>query len=499
MHSGSTTDATLTHVVRLLLALGALAPLACGKPAPRGVVLVVIDTLRADHLGAYGYRRETSPVLDALAADGTLFSDAVAPSPWTLPSISTLMTSLYPSVHGASEATQSRGRRGPDADLTSVLSRSHTTLAEILQERGFRTAAFIQGAYPSAVFGMDQGFDRFADNETPGLRFDVEAVLRWLEDEAPERFLVYLHIGDVHSPYTVPFRAANCRRAAVDERARALCEEHERYQAYDFSPGYRGRIDGSRENLLELKRRGRRPRKADLQRLVDLYDRSIAYTDEWIGRLIDGLRGSGLYDETIVVVTSDHGEEFFDHGGLEHGRTYFEEMMRVPLIVRVPGMGRGVVVDTQVGLVDVLPTLLDLLEIEHSQALQGRSVAAAIRGEEIEPHVYHGEASHLPRSGAIRGQGWKFVYSDGAADLLFDLRNDPAERRSLCPVQVARCRALRDQASAWRRRAAERRTALQLSGDELGEIDDTTRERLRALGYLDDSQAGEPPGDGDAP
>ena len=474
------------------LAYLSLGLLACSPAVPpRNVVLVVVDTLRADHLGVYGYERPTSPRIDAFAADALRFADATSPAPWTLPSLATLMTSLYPSVHRATSESDLEDMtwyfQPREFRAFSKLHDAHLPLAEILRDAGFATWGAVQGSYPTGVFGLSQGFETYRQNATPGIRFDLEDAFAWLDAKQPERFLLYLHVIEVHAPYTPIEIRRGAHRKLDPERMpyyrEAVAEERLRFLKSDFDPGYRGPIDGSQENLSQFARPGTRVRARDVQQLVALYDRGIAYVDHWVGELIDGLRERGLYDETIVVLTSDHGEEFFEHGRFEHSFSYYEEMLKVPLIVRVPGEARGVVVDETVGLVDVLPSLLDWLEIPAPDGLQGRSLRPGAGGDEAPERAYLGEASLRKGDLALRGPGWKYIRSGQGNEELYDLVADPRERTNRCAQQPADCE--RHRARLAERVAEHRARAKLLAKPEPAMIDDATLQELKALGYAD--------------
>ncbi|HLK09774.1 MAG TPA: sulfatase [Candidatus Binatia bacterium] len=471
-----------------------LAGVGCRREPPRppeGVVFVVVDALRADHLGCYGYtRRPTSPHLDALAAGATRFAQAISSTPWTLPSLATMFTSLYPSVHGATLASDI-GRwltDHPHFKPVTVLDESRVTLAEMLRAQGFATGGFVQGSYPAPEFGFGQGFERYDANVHPGIRFNVDALLGWLEGVRPRRFFAYLHVAEVHSPYTPPPPNAWYSTTSPDPRNRAVAlaldEERARYRRWDFDPGYTGWLDGTWESLAAA-RRGRRLDPRDVEHLTAIYDRGIAYADYWIGALLDGLTDRGLLDRTVVVVTSDHGEELYDHGGVEHCRTYYEEMMHVPLIVRVPGLGRGRVVEQEVGLIDLAPTILDLLGVEGGRSLQGRSLVPLIRGKTLEERPVFGEASQVAGLEAVRTEGWTYVHAVDGEERLYDLRADPQERSDICAGEAPRCAALREQLNDHRQAMAAAAARLALPAPERAQVDERTRERLRQLGYAD--------------
>jgi arylsulfatase A-like enzyme len=455
------------------------------------VVLIVVDTLRADHLGCYGYPRRTSPRIDALAADAIRFERALSPSPWTLPALASLMTALYPALHGARIPSKVGGARwllGPSRfQPTSSLHASRTTLAEILQSRGFATLGLVRGSYPSKAFGFAQGFEEYRDNATPGIRWDVEEALAWLARRRPERFLVYLHAIEVHAPYApieISRFGAEAPGAPLDAFRAKLLEERNRFREFDFDPAYRGAVDGSLGNLREMAAAGPLLPRQDLERLVSLYDSEIAYTDYWIGRLIDGLEELGLYDEALLVLTSDHGEEFLEHGRLQHSFSYYEEVLRVPLLLRVPGAGAGLVREP-VSLIDVLPTVLDVLGIEVDLPFQGRSLRPLWQGRSLPARVHVGEASFEAGNKALLEGGWKYVRRGSGQEELYHLEADPAERQNRCAAEPERCEALRQQLAEWEASTEALAGELALPPAEPAVIPEATLEQLQALGYAE--------------
>lgn len=472
-----------------------LVPLGC-EPATRGdepvegAILILVDALRADHLGCYDYARETSPALDALAADGTLFLNAVSPAPWTLPTMGTIWTSLSPSVHGASRPSSLKGWMTDRKDFRPVTSlhESRTTLAEVLDVAGFSTVAYVDGSYPGATFGFAQGFDEFFEDDLYGVRMHTEALLDWLERKRGERFFAYVHVVEVHSPYLAPMvpRELAERDDEISRRqVELLREEGQRYQDLVPPSDYRGPANGSIAYLRELANKGRNADLHDVEHVVELYDRGIRYVDFWLGELIAGLKERGLYDRTVLVVTADHGDEFLEHGGLEHGRTYYEEMVRVPLVVRVPGRKNGRTIEQQVGLIDLMPTILDLLDVPHELELQGGSLKPLIEGGSIPERPMFMEASQsLLLDVGVRTNETKYIrYAQARAHELYDLSADPGETNNLCRHDPGPCRPWSERVDAWRAEmdaAVKRLAPLEPSA---ATIDDRTREQLRRLGY----------------
>src|SRR5262245_30074481 len=490
----------------LCLGVLALAPLAAwpgleparaAAPRPLGLVLVSVDTLGAHHLGAYGYGRKTSPNLDRLAEQGTLFTRIFSQSPWTLPSHGTMLTGFSPLVHNA-------------LDFEDTLPDSLPTLAERLLAQGFRTAALVGGnrySFIGAARGFDRGFEiyehyphppRFRSGYLPRfvdhvvlrqLRHHVgngeaetDAALRWLSLRGDEPFFLWLHFYDVHSKtYRLayeapePWRDAFCAEAASDAQG---CDAE-------------GRCASERLNAVWA---GESPQldAEEIERLRCLYDGTIAYVDAQLGRLLEGIDRLGLRETTLVAVTSDHGEAFFEHGHPLHTHTLYDEVLQVPLILRGPGVPAGRRIDEMGGLIDLVPTLLDRLGLAQPDELQGRSLFA---GGEAPADV--AVASLASGAISLRLRGFKFlvVRPRGAAaagsESLFDLRSDPGELHDLLvgspPALAAELRE-RLLAEEQARRALGRR----LRGDArppATELPEQEREHLRALGYVE-SQAG---------
>ena len=318
----------------LLAACGTQPVSAVDGAAPRGVILICIDTLRADRLGCYGYdARETSPRIDELARRSTVFADVTAPAGWTKPSVPSFLTGLYPLQHGVYEGS-ARGLAGTSSD---ALPDDATTLAERFRDAGWRTAAFVRNAQLRPGLGFEQGFELYRD-EAGDARSIRWRALDWLDGLGPdEPFFLYLHLLDVHMPYPIPDECVE--RFLPLDRAAPFREE-----------GWRDLRDAVNDGERELTAGER----GDLDAL---YDASIRYVDDELGRLLDGLALRGLDGDAIVAIVSDHGEELGERGRIGHGHGLSEVLLSVPWILHVPGEP-GQRVESPVNLVDLYPTLL---------------------------------------------------------------------------------------------------------------------------------------------
>lgn len=450
------------------IALPSTAPIAPPSNSeavrPFNVVLVSIDTLRADHLSAYGYARSTSPNLDALAASGVLFENAYSHSPKTAPSHMSLMTGLHPEVHRV------KNQKRPQAE--ERLADEIPTLALLLQGAGFRTAAFTAGGNVHASLGFDRGFERYEHLDLDASEiFSAGAV----EVAAgPEPFFLFLHTYQVHDPYLPP---AGFRDAFTD-------------------PTYRGGIESDREVLhaaavlaghkvvAEFWQRANLQDPADVQHLQDLYDACIRYTDDQLGALLDALENAELAEETLVIVLSDHGEEFKEHGATKHN-SLFDEVLRVPLVVRLPA-SLGVAparVRPLVRLIDVMPTVLDVVGLPIPEHLAGSSLLPLAAGEE-EParHLF----AHWREfdAQALRVGRWKLIRNPKWSHL-FDLGSDPSERRALERVAPEVRHQLGTDLDRLVEASSSYGDSISRSGSQPVPMDAAREGRLRALGYLE--------------
>ncbi len=438
--------------------LAAVGVLAAGAGCGRGeayrphVVVVLIDALRADRLGVAGYPKPTTPAIDRLAAEGVHFTTAIAHSTWTKPSIATLFTSLYPSWHGLVRV----GVEREEGLMTDVLAEERVTLAERFQSAGWATAGIVNQVHLQHQFGFAQGFDHYRSSRgvtAPELNSRFE---QWLDQRPPGPLFAYLHYLDVHWPYTRTLPGPADRFGPVEMVRR---------------PPKRGDL------VAEWARELERP-SPDLAALEARYDREVAYADRAVAGVVALLRQRGLYEDVVLVVTSDHGEGFLEHGALQHGYAPYEELIRVPLVLRLPERLRGRTgpVATPAGLIDLLPTLLELAGLEPEPAAQGRSLAPLLRGEPLPERTLFAESVEAV---AAHGGRHKLLELIAGERLFFDLETDPLEQRpGPCDGPCAR---LARHLEAFRRAAAEA-----LAGQEGGTVPVTPAdaELLKALGYL---------------
>lgn len=446
---------------------------APGKPTAKNVVLVLIDTLRSDHLHLYdeGTRVQT-PYLDALGSEAMVFEKALAQENWTKPSVATLLTGLYPESH----QTKTEKNKVPK---TVVLASEH------FKKLGFVTAGFVANGYVSGKFGFERGWDTWTNYVREGkpnrAQFVADHSVAWLQGRPKDRpFFMYIHTIDPHVPYIPP------------NRYRAL---------YDDEP-YDGIVSaGNTAKLLEGVKTGAvklSPR--DKIRLEALYDGEISYHDDHLARVHEALKEEGLLEDTLIVITSDHGEEFFDHGSVGHGHSMYEELLHVPIIVRLPGAdpGDGARSGAEVGLVDILPTICEILGVECPSEVEGRSLVPLLEGAPFDrwPQVQFSE--FLDGQRVARMGRYKLIYR-GLRTTLFDLETDPAETTDLSDDRPIALAALRELLGAHQGRFVDSgEVTAAAKGEDVtkapkkkhdsedAEIDGETRKQLEALGYMGD-------------
>lgn len=420
------------------------------------VVLIVADSLRADRLSIQGGPAGLTPHLDALARRGLRFAHANAQAPWTLPSVASLLTSLHPTEHGA-------GGRAP---LFQALMPGVQTLPQILEARGYTSHAVVNVPFlhPGA-FGITRDFDTidyvsFERNDPlRDARATTDAALRWFDGERsePGPFFLLVHYFDPHATYSPPaeFRAA---WAAAEDRV----------SDWTF---------GTQEDLADIRDGLVPPSPSVAARAERLYNGEVAHLDAEVGRLLAGLAERGLAQEAVVVFTADHGEEFLEHGDLEHGHSLYEEVLHVPLIVCAPGLAPRVV-GTRVRLIDVAPTICELIGVQPPTALAGESLLAlsTVDAPRDRPVLGHGHVWKAPLWSWTE-DGYKLIQQPNGVRRMYDLRRDPREQHDLATADPKRVSAMSEALARAQSQLDHRRR------DEAAPMTRAQRGALAALGY----------------
>jgi choline-sulfatase len=453
----------------LLLAVLA-APSGCARePEPvqvssrPDIVLVTIDSLRADHLGAYGYSRPTSPAIDAMAAEGVVVRDHIAQAPYTKASMASLFSGLFPTAHKAFTTSRHASEimsaeASSTLPYTDVLEPQVTTLAERLASAGYHTVGLMTNPVLLGAFGFDQGFARYEFLSRPGTEFApardvVRAALAALDVRPKEQpMFLWVHLMEPHSPYSPPDDLLRLFPVLAPSRP----------------------IDPA-----AIPAWVRIGESTDVNRYLAHYDADIRSADDALGEFFAGLKTRGVWDAGVVVVTSDHGEEFSDHGGMEHNHTLYDEMLRVPLVVKGPGLTPGVV-EAQTQAVDLLPTLAFLAgrPVEPDE-VQGLNIWPLLqRRGRAEPYAY---AEIVGRRFALRTREWKLISSLQGGRQLFDLRRDPQERENLARETPAVVAQLEN--TLARIVAASVQAGEHIQG-RYAPIPAAVLDRLRSLGYV---------------
>ncbi len=438
-----------------LLCLGGCAAPASSKIGPpKGILVLLVDCLRADHLAAGGSTLGATPNLDRLASQAVVFDRASAVASWTRPSVPSIWTGLYPSEHGLTDLIEGgKGVRG------GVLSEDAVTVAEAMQAAGYRTAMIGNQFQLSPRFGMAQGFDLYQNNvkSAHGMR---ENLVGWL-DEAPEKpFFAYLHYLEIHWPY---WQKASTRG---------------RYGSDAITSHLDGNLDELRAGVdsgaIVLD-------DADRKEIAARYAEALAALDGEIGLLLADLEKRGLLDETLVVVLADHGEELGERGGIEHGHTLKEELLHVPYIWRLPASWRGPGLRHERAMVEtrtLAPTLMSLVGQPVPPAVSAPSLLPWLVGRPPAEAPYRILAAESNGMFSIRNERYKLLAQPAKKSFeLFDLEADPGERRDVAAEHPAEFEALRSAFRAWH-------AGLHPLAMSSTLLDSETEEGLRSLGYI---------------
>lgn len=455
--------AKVGRVMRGAVASGCAAALMCGgcnsssgvdpnvgvlpssAKAPPNIIFILIDTLRADRLGAYGHKGNLTPNLDALAAEGVLFEHCESQAPWTLASVGSIFCSCYPSVHKAMDFTVSESMRRGERPKVTQFSDEFDTLAEALHALGYETAGVSANPFIIKEFGFAQGFDYFDNDFTGGNGVKGsevnERALRWLDQRKSQQpMFLYLHYMDAHGPYDAPGEFADAALIEVEKKPNKRTLTLKEFSA--IFPYLKDSVAGSDPERF-------RPLQHYWEYWVAAYEAGVREADHHIGAMVAELKKRGLWENSYVILTADHGEALCEHGYWEHGFGLYETELHVPLILRWPGvLPKGQRIGEIVETFDIMPTLFDQLRHPLGAAVQGRSLLGLMQGQKWPgPGSAFAEANKHPRKEqwALRRGNYKVIRTIIQPDPndedspqtvvkgyeLYDSTNDPDEQKNL--------------------------------------------------------------------
>jgi len=407
------------------------------------IVLIVVDALRADHLECYGYNRETSPNICELADEGILFENAISQSAWTRPGVASILTGLYPKNHGAENRNNS-------------LSEDKTLISEVLKEQGYNTFAFVTNGNIAESFGFNQGYTGFVYLKESSSEIQIHKgsdilnsrLFDNLQDLSNSKNFVYIHYTDPHDPYTPNENVFSS-------------DEVEFYSSQDMNKLSRTIKNVSNQDEI-------------LDNLINFYDDEIVFTDKNIGNLISWMKEKGIYNNTIIIITSDHGEGFLEHGEIRHGNTLYDELIKIPLIVHIP-QSNPKIVSQQVSQVDIFPSVLDLVglsDIKDNLNIDGKSIFSG-----FQKYIFSELNLDNRRFASIRTDKEKLIL-DMKTNKFYDynLAVDPLEQNNIYT---------KSKGSALEVPLMEHLNGgFESKNENLPDLDAETLESLRALGYL---------------
>ncbi|MCK5565763.1 MAG: sulfatase-like hydrolase/transferase [Planctomycetes bacterium] len=429
---------TIAISIVLVLAAVAIYFQANKGPKIRNVLLISMDTTRADYLSCYGYPRETTPFIDSLAAEGVLFENAISPAPLTLPSHSSMLTGTIPPYHGVHDNLEYR------------LGESNITLAEVFKDNGYQTAAVVSSYVLDSQFGLDQGFDYYNDQFVEKIigsshfaerrgQETTEMINNWLGENGQEPFFMFAHYYDPHAKYDAPEPFGS-----------------------KFSSQFDIGIDIIKNNYAE----------------------EIAYTDHCINQVVDKLKEIGQYDSTLIIITGDHGEMLGEHGEMTHAYFVYRGAIHVPLIFKVPGMRDAKRIQSVAGLIDIVPTVCSLLEIEIDTPLHGKDVSDVfyekaypedryVYSESLVPTTFFNANSLL----SVTTNDWQYIQTTRPE--LYSFRKDLKQQNNLIHEQSNRSRVMQDKL----KNILEAQVRTDIS-DGKNIFDEDTKKKLESLGYV---------------
>lgn len=436
------------------------------------VLFITVDTLRADHLGCYGYLRDTSPNIDKLAKEGILFPQAIVQWPKTAPSFASMLTSTYGYYNGVIRSTPQK------------ISIHFVLLPEILKNANYNTVGIVTNGTLAAAYNFNQGIDTHIETwreyGSKDAKYVTEYALSWLRENSPkEKFFMWLHYLDPHARYEPP---------------EPYNEMYVGDKYYDGSQ--RTKLNsGISEDIGGIPARAHLGNHGKIGYYIAQYDAEIRYMDENVGKVLDAVKSMGLSDNTIIIFTSDHGESLGDHNYyFAHGRFPYDDCVRVPLIMKIPGLKSEIrVIDQPVELISITPTILDILHIPVNNEAQGRSLVPLMLGNSNSIPKYAFTESGFKRNyqRMIRTNKWKLIYildkedqqiMQGMPFELYDIENDPKELNNLINAEPKVTNVLKKELFKW---MASAKGVNGLPSPGTVSIDKKTEENLKSLGYIE--------------
>jgi arylsulfatase A-like enzyme len=420
------------------------------------LVLISIDTLRADHLSCYGYPKKTSPTIDALAGEGALFTNIMAQRSVTWPSLTSIMTSLYPVEHGV-------------RDNGIQLNGSKSSLAQILKKKGYTCAAFLTAVYRAKWEGFDC--------KKGGHDHEVTAqAIEWLKSYHDKKLFLWIHYFAPHKPYEPSMPYKNL-----------------------FDPRYKGNMDGSTKQLDEIALKKIKLSKEDLNHIISLYDGEIAFVDDQITHLINAIRKFNIKDKTLIVIVSDHGEDLYQHNFyFYHAASIYESSLRIPLIFNLPRViPGGIKINKLVESIDIAPTILEILGISSPRSFRGTSLAPLFKNRDISLDEAYSEWNDKMLS--VRTADYRYIYNpenfhppifidDGdyntyviEQEELYDIKNDPLESYNIAKIKPKIALILRNKTLDWKKKHSWQINELKNKDYKIGK---ELKEYLKSLGYI---------------
>lgn len=406
------------------------------------IVLVSFDALQAAHVGSLGYKRNVTPTIDAMAKEGISFSQNISVASWTVPASMTWFTGVYPSEHKlVNKFSVFNPPAGNKLSNLKELAPDLLTLAEVLKENGYATGGFTGNAGVSGFFGYGQGFDRyfFEKGKFGSMGVSIPKAMDWLQENKNKKFFMFLHGYDCHGQ-NVPEGGFDYRFVdkEYDKKFTGSAREQEAL-----------REEGLEKGSVSL-------RDEDVKFWRAIYDEKIQRTDAMFKGFLAELEKMGLMDKTIFILTSDHGTEFHEHKRFDHGFSLYDELIHVPLVIKLPKVKSGKTVTDQVSSIDVMPTILDLLDVKISPKLQkqlrGASLVPGLKGKPVAKDVYSETdyRQYTYKRSVITKDGWKFIYTlEDKSRELYHLKTDPAETKNLLASEPRRAYELEQKLFAY--------------------------------------------------